>query len=198
MCKIISISGSHGVGKTSLLNLIVKDSDLPSDRIKFFSEFNSGLFNMGFALNGKAHDFDEVMFSQSKAFDLGYETAKYYLDRINDTRLIITDRSCVDTYVYTDYFLRKHPEQMDKYSNLLNSMKEKSKELLREMNHIFLPPFKDFEILEDRMSLLDRDNIWESFNNHFLTPKHEKSFVLSSNTTKDRYKEIIDMIKQLV
>ena len=198
MCKIISISGSHGVGKTSLLNLISKDSDLPPEKIKFFSEFNSGLFNMGFALNGKAHDFDEVMFSQLKAFTLGYETAKYYLGRNEDERLIITDRSCVDTYIYTDYFLKKHSEHMEKYSKLLKDMKEKSKEILSEMNHIFLPPFKDFEILEDRMSLSDRDNIWENFKEHFLSPKHDKSVVLSSNTTQERYKEIIEMINQLI
>lgn len=198
MCKIISISGSHGVGKTSLLNLIVKNPDFQEGRIKFFSEFNSGLFNMGFPLNGEAYDFDEVMFSQSKAFSLGYETIKYYLDRRYDKRLILTDRSCLDTYIYTDYFLKKHSEHMDKYSSLLKEMQEKSKEVLNEINHIILPPFKDFEILEDRMSLLDRDNIWNNFNTHFLNPKNDKVIVLSSNTTQERYEEIIDLINKLI
>ncbi|MDR0484877.1 MAG: ATP-binding protein [Alphaproteobacteria bacterium] len=191
MCKIISISGSHGVGKTSLIDLIINNFSEHSEKIKFFKEFNSGLFAIGFALNGKAHDFDEVMFSQQKAFSLGYETLKYYLDRKSDKRLIITDRSCVDTYVYTDYFLKKHPEEFRKYSKLLEDMKTKSQEILREVNHVFLPPFKDFEVLEDRMSLNDRDIIWHNFQECFLSEKDAKCVILETNSTLERYDEIL-------
>ena len=197
VCKIISISGSHGVGKTSLINLIVNKFDPYSEKFKFFKEINSGLFNIGFALNGKAHDFDEVMFSQEKAFYLGYETLKYYLNRTNDERVIITDRSCIDTYVYTDYFLKKHPEELVKYAELLEDMKIKSKEILSKVQHIFLPPFKDFEALEERMNLSDRDIIWKNFQECFLNERNDKFIILESNTTNERYHEILSHEKIL-
>ncbi len=197
MCKIISISGSHGVGKTSLFNLIMEDSYLLTEKIKYFKEFNGALFNMGFSLNGKGYDFDEVIFSQSKAFYLGYDTAKYYLAREQDDRLIITDRSCIDTYIYTDYFLSENSKYIKKYSDLLENMKNKSKEILQEVKHIFLPPFKDFEVLENRMSASDRDAVWDNFKNHFLNNENNNITVLSSNTTVERHKEIINIMKAL-
>ncbi|MCL2567069.1 MAG: AAA family ATPase [Alphaproteobacteria bacterium] len=197
MCKIISISGSHGVGKTSLINLIVDKFEVDSTKIKFFKEINSGLFNIGFALNGKAHDFDEVMFSQQKAFYLGYEILKYYLNRNNDNRLVITDRSCVDTFVYTDYFLKKHPNEMPKYADVLADMQSKSQEILQNVHHVFLPPFKDFEILEDRMSVSDRDLIWHNFQKYFLSENKAKFVILESNSTLERFDEIIQHDKLL-
>lgn len=197
MCKIISISGSHGVGKTSLLKLIVKDSNLSEEQVKFFNEFNTGFFNMGFAFNCDGHDFDEVIFSQSKAFDLGYETIKYYLTRKEDRRIIITDRSCLDTYVYTDYFLSKNQDKAGRYINLIEDMKAKSKEILEHVKHVFLPPFQDFENLEDRMSLSSRDEIWNSFKDKFLINKHNNILVLQSDTTAERCKEITDLITLL-
>jgi thymidylate kinase len=190
VCKIISISGSHGVGKTSLINLIVDKFKVDNSKIKFFKEINSGLFNIGFVLNGKAYDFDEVMFSQQKAFYLGYETLKYYLSR-NDDRLVITDRSCVDTFVYTDYFLKKNADELPKYAGILLDMQAKSQEILRNAHHVFLPPFKDFEALEDRMSVSDRDIIWKNFQKCFLNESAAKFIILESNSTLERFDEII-------
>jgi thymidylate kinase len=196
VCKIISISGSHGVGKTSLINLVQEKFDVNSAKIKFFKEINTGLFNIGFALNGRAIDFDEVMFSQQKAFNLGYETLKYYLNR-NDDRLIITDRSCVDTFVYTDYFLKKNAAELPKYAGVLADMQTKSQEILQHVHHVFLPPFKDFEALEDRMSVSDRDIIWHNFQKCFLSEQKAKFIILESNSTIERFDEIIQHEKMI-
>ncbi len=194
MCKIISFSGSHGVGKTSLIGLLIRSFGNNPDSYKFFHEINSGLFNIGFNLNGVAYDFDEVVFSQNQAFLLGYNVAKYYLSRTKDSRLVISDRSCVDTYIYTNHFINKNPSIAHKYSDMILDMKHKSDEIMKEVHHILLPPFKDFNKADDRMSMEERDSIWSLFLEYAKSNKSFKYSVLMDPTTQERCNHVINLI----
>ncbi len=198
MSHIIAFSGSHGVGKTSLVN---KFDDALSYNASFntpykiFKEFNTGLYNMGFALNGKGYDFDEVMFSQEQAFYLGYNVIKYYLSRENDDRLIFMDRTAVDTYLYTYYFAKKM-NKSKQYQSLLQDMHVKSLEIAKKVRHILVPPFEDFEVISDRMSVNERDQVWQEFLLFFNNELTNKFSILQGKTTDFRYKEIIEMLEQ--
>ena len=197
MSYIVAFSGSHGVGKTSLVNKF--DQALNSNHLntpyKIFKEFNTGLYNMGFALNGKGYDFDEVMFSQEQAFNLGYNVIKYYLSRNNDDRVIFMDRTAVDTYLYTYYFAKKF-HKSNTYQSLLADMKLKSLEVTKKIHHILVPPFEDFEAISDRMSVIERDEVWQEFLSFFNVDPTAKFSLLKGKTTECRYKEIMDMLDQ--
>lgn len=189
MYKIIAFSGSHGVGKTSLVNKICANINKTSqNQYKIFNEFNTGLYNMGFSLNGNGLDLDEVVFSQQQAFNLGYNTAKYYLNKHTDTRLIITDRSCIDTYLYTKYFVTK-ANQTSTYASLLQDMEAKSNQIANNIFTYLVPPFNDFDKTEVRMTIDERDDIWCLFKDYFA--KQNLCNTLTSNTTTERYKEFL-------
>jgi hypothetical protein len=197
MSYIIAFSGSHGVGKTSLVNKF--DDALGYNNLnsphKIFKEFNTGLYNMGFALNGKGYDFDEVMFSQEQAFYLGYNVIKYYLSREDDDRLIFMDRTAVDTYIYTNYFAKKMHKSKN-YQSLLQDMHVKSLEISKKVRHILVPPFEDFEVISDRMSIVERDQVWQDFLSFFNIELNNKHSILQGKTTELRYREILEIIEQ--
>lgn len=205
MAFIVSFSGSHGVGKTSLVDSISKclaTSVKENQNYKIFKEINTGLFNIGLALNGNGFDFDEVMFSQKQAFDLGYNICKYYGTKDQDKRIIFTDRSCVDTYIYTKYFVSKLLENYDKskYDSLLKEMAEKSADILKYVNTILIAPFNDFEVLQDRMSIQSRDEVWQEFLTYFDSITSTSSMVYKTNkqTTAERCKEVVDILNPIV
>ncbi|MFL1780623.1 putative AAA domain-containing protein [Candidatus Hepatincolaceae symbiont of Richtersius coronifer] len=194
MTKIIVFSGSHGVGKTSLVKRIAKEFVInhSDSKIKIFNEINSGFYKIGLALNGKGYDFDEVMFSQQKAFDLGYEIIKYYLTRSYDNRTILMDRSCIDTLIYSNYFINKN-QQTAHYQEMLDKMYLQCAEIIDKVQHILVPPFNDFESLDERMNVQERDEIWKDFITYFTyVPKYSK--MLTPQTTELRYKEIFPLL----
>ncbi len=196
MAIILSFSGSHGVGKTSLVNKISNEYALnfSNQDYKIFKEINTGLFNIGFSLNGNGFDFDEVIFSQKQAFDLGYNLINYYLNKKNDDRLIITDRSCIDTYLYTQYFISKSKDSSDYHSVLLD-MHNKSIDIMSKIISILVPPFNDFEILTDRMSIEQRDEIWSSFVNYFNeNQKTSLVYIAKGQSTDKRSTEVLDIL----
>ena len=197
MAIVLSFSGSHGVGKTSLVNKISSQYSanfINNEDYKIFKEINTGLFNIGFSLNGNGFDFDEVIFSQKQAFDLGYNLINYYLNKKNDERLIITDRSCIDTYLYTKYFVSKMKD-ISLYKELLLDMHNKSIEVMCKIINILVPPFSDFEILTDRMSIEQRDEIWESFTQYFSEYKKSSLvYTAQGQSTDKRSIEVLDIL----
>jgi nicotinamide riboside kinase len=189
MCKIIAFSGSHGVGKTSLVK---KFAEHISADLKVFHEINTGLFKIGYALNGRAYDFDEVMFSQKQAFDLGYALIKYYLSK-EDDRIILSDRSCIDTMIYTQYFLQKNPQYISKYAPMMEEMMEKNLEISSKIEHILVPPFEDFDDVSERMSVEERDLIWQAVASYFS--KNVGSYLkLAGASTDLRYEEVCQFL----
>ena len=201
MAFIVSFSGSHGVGKTSLVDSIsqfLSASFQENQDYKIFKEINTGLFNIGLALNGNGFDFDEVMFSQKQAFYLGYNILKYYGTKEADKRVIFTDRSCIDTYMYTKYFVAKLVDNQDKkkYDSLLKDMAEKSEDILKHIHTILIAPFNDFEVLQDRMSIQSRDEVWQEFLTYFdlMASKQCMFYKTDTQTTEDRCKEVMDIL----
>lgn len=189
MHKIIAFSGSHGVGKTSLFTKI-KDSH-EGEKLKFFKEFNTGLYNIGFSLNGNGYDFNEVMFSQNVAFHLAYETLNYYLNKENYPYKLVFDRTCVDTYLYTKFFLKRNSNWAEEFQHIERDLYKKSKEILKHENiyHMLCPPFKDFDD-RDRMNIEERDEIWFMFLEFFCENCPAKNYkVLEGATTAERYEE---------
>ncbi|UQY80740.1 NadR/Ttd14, AAA domain conataining protein [Candidatus Hepatincola sp. Av] len=188
MCKFIAFSGSHGVGKTTLINKIAERLD---SKIKIFNEINTGLARIGFPLNANGHDFHETMFAQKQAFDLSYNTILFYLSRQYEERIIVSDRSCLDTYIYTSYFLSKYPEHQEEYGSLLADMAEKSKEIVEKVTHVFLPPFYDFEETNMRMTIEDRNAIWQKFLEYLAENSSPKSLILEGANTTLRLEEFV-------
>jgi thymidylate kinase len=197
MAIVLSFSGSHGVGKTSLVSKISSQYStnfINNEDYKIFKEINTGLFNIGFSLNRNGFDFDEVIFSQKQAFDLGYNLINYYLNKKNDKRLIITDRSCIDTYLYTKYFVSKMKD-VNLYKDVLLDMHNKSIEVMSKIINILVPPFNDFEILTDRMSIEQRDEIWESFTQYFSEYKKTSLvYTAKAQSTEARSIEVLDIL----
>jgi hypothetical protein len=196
MVKIIALSGSHGVGKTSLVNKIfneIQHQDSDNVAVKTFNEINTGLFNLGFCLNGKGIDFDEVMFSQKQAFDLGYNLFNYYLSRKNDNRIVFSDRSPVDTYIYSLYFLKQDQDNFNKYSSTIKEMEEKSFEIATKIETILVPPFEDFDQTAIRMNNKQQLDIWQIFKDYFSNNDNIHYKILKNQTTTSRFNEIMDL-----
>jgi len=182
MSRIIAISGSHGVGKTTLVKSIKTTFNLENNtqNVKIFNEINTNLFNLGLALNGVSYDFDEIMFSQKKAFDLGLEIAQYYFHRNHDKRVILLDRSFIDTYIYTKYFLEQEESQIQNYKKMLNEMEKKCLENLDKVYHILLLPLTTFDGINERMSISEQKLIWDEFVLFFNKNDHnEKNHTIS-------------------
>jgi deoxyadenosine/deoxycytidine kinase len=182
MSRIIAISGSHGVGKTTLVKSIKTTFNLENNtqNVKIFNEINTNLFNLGLALNGVSYDFDEIMFSQKKAFDLGLEIAQYYFHRNHDKRVILLDRSFIDTYLYTKYFLEQEESQIQNYKKMLNEMEKKCLENLDKVYHILLLPLTTFDGINERMSISEQKLIWDEFVLFFNKNDHnEKNHTIS-------------------
>lgn len=188
MCQFIAFSGSHGVGKTTLINKIAERLD---SKIKVFNEINTGLAHIGFPLNANGHDFHETMFAQKQAFYLSYHTICYYLSREFEERIVVSDRSCLDTYIYTSYFLNQYPEHKEEYAALLADMATKSKEIMDKVTHVFLPPFVDFEETNMRMSMEDRNTIWHMFLQYLEENSSSKALILNGTTTTHRVEEFV-------
>lgn len=191
MCQFIAFSGSHGVGKTTLINKIAERLD---SKIKIFNEINTGLAHIGFPLNANGHDFHETMFAQQQAFDLSYATICFYLARDFEERIVVSDRSCLDTYIYTSYFLEKYPEHQVRYAELLTDMANKSKEVVNKVTHVFLPPFTDFEETNMRMSMADRNAIWDRFLQYLKVNSPSNALVLNGATTTHRVEEFVNKV----
>lgn len=198
MAFIVSFSGSHGVGKTSLVNNI--SNHLPSflkenKDYKILKELNTSLFNIGLSLNGNGFDFNEVMFSQKQAFDLGYNICKYYIEKDSDNRIIFTDRCCVDTYLYTKYFLSKKLDVVNEYSDMLKDMELKTAEIIKNITTILISPFQDFEVLDDRMSIQERDDVWLEFLNYFDSMSNKCVYYKTNRqTTQERCLEVVSLL----
>lgn len=195
MSKLIALSGSHGVGKTTLFaKLADKVSDNDMD-YKLFSEVNSGLFNLGFALNGEGNP-DDIFFSQQVAFDVGYAIIDYYSTK-SDNTIVILDRSCIDTYIYTKYFFdNSEIEVQNKYINMLNQMEIKCQSIVNYINNVIIYPFSQFNT-KNRMDYQSQSIIHQYFLDYFDQTNTEclhiaiDSFKIRINNIINQYKLVI-------
>ncbi len=193
MSKIFALSGSHGVGKTTLINKLTDFYKNKND-VKIFYEFNTGLFNVGFALNGKGKDFDEILFSQKIAFDLYKKTIDYYFAR-SDYDLVILDRSFIDTYIYSYYFAKFH-NLSKKQKETLQAMFDETIKSSNKIQNILVPPFNSFADEVNRMSESSRNDIWQEFLQFFDTHFKHNYISLKFDNSNDRFNEVISLINK--
>jgi thymidylate kinase len=133
------------------------------------------------------------MFSQKCAFDLSYSLIKYYASRTTDQRIVVLDRYCIDTFIYSKYFFIKNNSHTQ-YQDLIEEMHKKSLEVMPEIStHYLLPPFADFDAKKERMDVEARDQVWQLMRDYFI--EFSSNFhVLKANNTSERFKEIFNAL----
>jgi GTPase SAR1 family protein len=120
--KKIAFSGSHGVGKTTLLNAVKEFYDLSNSqiveetatRVFEMSKDNPALeINQGATLEAQLHIIGIQLEEEARKF-------KYEMDEYPPRyKLGICDRSSIDALVYTYHRIRNHPQYRDLFMTLL-------------------------------------------------------------------------------
>jgi len=148
MVKIIAISGTHSVGKSTLINQL-KEIELPY-RILFMDETTDHLRELGFRLSKKVstgHQF-VILNEDFKRMILFSEFLKY----TKEYDMIITDRSVMDTKAYIEYETEAKPysDESQMLQGVANSLE---RQFLSVYNHTFYIPPEIPLVTEGRRSL---------------------------------------------
>lgn len=175
---IISISGTHSTGKTSLLESLKKETLF--NQYSFIGSPTREAKKSGMKINNEARNFDST-----QRFCLEYDLE--ILSRYErDQQPLITDRSLFDTFIYTKYLHRKNKVSDKVYLDVLDNWRR-----LRNKYTLFIIPDKDdVELVldEDRVDdTLFREGIYNLFNVEML----EMSNILEiSGSNEQRLEQI--------
>ena len=109
MSKIkIGISGTHGTGKTQILNLLEKKLN----NFIFYREVIRSFEPLNFSINKNANEIHQAR----------YSSVYYYLSTRHDHNLI-TDRTIIDTLAYSRYSFKEKINKIEekKFADVINN-----------------------------------------------------------------------------
>lgn len=148
---IISISGTHCTGKTTLINELKKDPFF-KDAI-FLSSSGKGLSKFGLHINENGDDLTQLY--------LACRDFQQIIENKGTKGVVICDRSIIDTYVYSKYLLRNARLRGSTLS-IIESLFER---VDKDIFHCFLvkPSFELVKESERSMDKKFQNKIFEIF-----------------------------------
>ena len=152
---VISLSGTHCTGKTTLVNALKEDPFFQN--AVFLDSSGKGLSHLGIKINQGGDDISQLYFASK---DL-----KQTLESQNE-ELVILDRSIIDTWIYTKYLYSQ-----DKVSTpTMTAVSVIKNNLVKLIDHVFLlePSFELVREAERSMNKGFQDTISGMFRSEFL------------------------------
>ncbi len=209
--KIFNIIGAHCVGKSSILNDL---KQVYEKEAWVFQEFVTGLYNLGFIINGESRSFVDVCFSEEQMFNLSYNTVKYFLlerkkfVQEKDIKYIFTDRGFFDTFIYLKYFWELNTNKNPKYEGYITKLKtaidkfyfEVFPQVKDKFFMIFVRPFDDKFMEHDNIRLTDHNtklDVDKAIENLLKDYPDFNVLALQNIEHESRIKEIQNYIKNL-
>ncbi len=209
--KVFNIIGAHCVGKSSILQDL---KETYGQRAWVFQEFVTGLYNLGFIINGDSRDFVDVCFSEEQMFNLSYNTAEYFLlkrelfSKKEQVDYVFMDRGFFDTFVYLKYFWELNTNKNPKYEEYITKLKAAIDkfyfEILPKVKNnffmIFVRPFDDEFMEHDDVRLTDHQtklDVDKAIENLLKDYPNFNVHILQNIEHKLRIKEIQDYIQNL-
>lgn len=166
MSNLFFISGTHGSGKTTLINELKKDTRL-SDKYTIFDSYTRSVYSK------------EPLARQIAIIASGISNYR----QINNT---IYNRSLVDTLAYTQYLVKN--KEIPAYVNELNE------KLLSEVKYLITHTFvtvPDFPLVGDEVRSSDEDFQKEIHNNVLqILEDSNIPYTLLEGSVEDRVKDI--------
>lgn len=184
-CKCFSINGSHGVGKTTLINRFKE----AYPEYTYIDEATRIVMpKLGFA---NPYDFvDEFGIAYYEGIIMSqWSVLPSILENANHP--VILDRSPIDNLAYY-YMLRKDDEQ--KYETILKKLCEMYCKYIDV--HLFIPTGV-FELVPDSMQVIETQCRLETIIKELFTNLNIKYHVITSKSVFDRFSEMEKIVEVL-
>lgn len=177
----IAIVGSHGVGKTSLMNEFQKDADFYD--YNFYSEAVREVSRLGFPYNEASTDCSQLAM-----------LALHLLHTRSEN--MITDRYIIDGYIYSNILKTKGSDISDECIEILKNYWKKYKNKIDL--YVFCPA--EWEIKDDNFRMTDtslRDKISTLMLAQLYLDIPQERFLIMHGSTNERKEQVKKYLKIL-
>lgn len=182
-----SISGTHCTGKTTLIEKL-KEVYRDNPEVSFYKSSTRDALKYGLTINEEASDEGQIYIASR-------DIVSFY--ELGTTPIVVSDRSIIDTYVYSYYFWSKGligRETVDYISGLCSKMISKYEKIF--LLPIELPLVRDGVRSEDEEF---RNEIGKVFDDMFSFPPTEYLYkdkiVVVRGSVESKVKQIQEYIK---